>query len=166
MFCCAHPPPARLEPATRVARVRPIPGAQRSATEPAPLQSPFRKAIRNEKRIRALCGSIPVTPEARRAGNHQHGSGTADRAERGIDECVLQGLPGQASGCKITRQFYIHTTEDAKKAALATLNPSRRKQVPDLHQIWQYLAISGNIWPCAKSATPVIFAIHPLTNHL
>ncbi len=43
------------------------------------------------------------------------------QAERGIQESVLQGLLGHARGSKITKQFYIHTTEKAKKAAVITL---------------------------------------------
>jgi integrase len=43
------------------------------------------------------------------------------QAERGVNESVLQGLLGHARGSKITKQFYIHSTEEAKKAAVITL---------------------------------------------
>lgn len=43
------------------------------------------------------------------------------QAERGINESVLQGLLGHARGSRVTRQFYVHATEDAKKAAVMVL---------------------------------------------
>lgn len=43
------------------------------------------------------------------------------QAERGINESVLQSLLGHAKGSRITRQFYVHVTEDAKRAAVIAL---------------------------------------------
>ena len=43
------------------------------------------------------------------------------QAERGTSESVLQGLLGHAKGSKVTKQFYVHTTEEAKRAAVMTL---------------------------------------------
>lgn len=48
------------------------------------------------------------------------------QAERGVAESVLQGLMGHARGSRITRRFYVHATEEAKKAAVLTL-PTRNK---------------------------------------
>ncbi len=43
------------------------------------------------------------------------------QAERGVGESVLQSLLGHAKGSRITRQFYVHVTEDAKRAAVIAL---------------------------------------------
>jgi hypothetical protein len=40
---------------------------------------------------------------------------------RGVNESVLQGLLGHAKGSPVTKQFYIHTTEEAKRAAVLQL---------------------------------------------
>ena len=43
------------------------------------------------------------------------------QAERGTHESVLQGLLGHAKGSKVTKQYYIHTTQEAKRAAVTSL---------------------------------------------
>lgn len=43
------------------------------------------------------------------------------QAERGINESVLQSLLGHARGSRVTRQFYIHATEQARRAAVIVL---------------------------------------------
>ncbi len=43
------------------------------------------------------------------------------QAERGVTESVLQGLLGHARGSIVTRQFYVHASEEAKKAAVIEL---------------------------------------------
>ncbi len=43
------------------------------------------------------------------------------QAERGINESVLQGLLGHAKGSRVTKQFYVHASEAAKRAAMITL---------------------------------------------
>lgn len=49
------------------------------------------------------------------------------QAERGTSESVLQGLMGHARGSRVTRQFYVHVSDEAKRAAVITLpiNSSR-----------------------------------------
>jgi len=48
------------------------------------------------------------------------------QAERGVTESVLQGLLGHARGSKITRQFYVQVTDEAKRAAVIQLPASNR----------------------------------------
>ena len=43
------------------------------------------------------------------------------QAERGVAESVLQGLMGHARGSRITRQFYVQVTDEAKRAAVIEL---------------------------------------------
>ena len=43
------------------------------------------------------------------------------QAERGVTESVLQGLLGHAKGSRITKQFYVQATEEAKRAAVIAL---------------------------------------------
>jgi integrase len=43
------------------------------------------------------------------------------QAERGINESVLQRLLGHARGSKITRQFYVQVSDEAKRAAVIEL---------------------------------------------
>ena len=49
------------------------------------------------------------------------------QAERGISESVLQGLLGHSRGSHVTRQLYVHVSDEAKRAAVITLpiNSSR-----------------------------------------
>ncbi|MFQ5564409.1 MAG: tyrosine-type recombinase/integrase [Parvularculaceae bacterium] len=51
------------------------------------------------------------------------------QAERGVAESVLQGLMGHAKGSRITRQFYVQVTDEAKRAAVIEL-PGRAAPVP------------------------------------
>ena len=43
------------------------------------------------------------------------------QAERGTHESVLQGLLGHAKGSRITKQFYVQATEEAKRTAVIAL---------------------------------------------
>ena len=43
------------------------------------------------------------------------------QAERGINESVLQGLLGHARGSRVTKRYYVHATEEAKRAAVIVL---------------------------------------------
>jgi integrase len=49
------------------------------------------------------------------------------QAERGVSESILQGLLGHARGSRVTQQFYVHVTEEAKRAAVITLPIARNK---------------------------------------
>lgn len=51
------------------------------------------------------------------------------QAERGVAESVLQGLMGHAKGSRITRQFYVQVTDEAKRAAVIEL-PGQAAPVP------------------------------------
>ena len=48
------------------------------------------------------------------------------QVERGINESVLQGLLGHAKGSRVTKQFYVHVSEEAKRAAMITLPMGER----------------------------------------
>ena len=43
------------------------------------------------------------------------------QAMKGVNESVLQDLLGHARGSSVTRQFYVHATEEAKRAAVIVL---------------------------------------------
>lgn len=43
------------------------------------------------------------------------------QALKGVNESVLQDLLGHARGSEVTKRFYVHTTEEAKKAAVIEL---------------------------------------------
>lgn len=43
------------------------------------------------------------------------------QAERGVNESVLQGLLGHAKGSRVTKKYYVHATEEAKRAAVISL---------------------------------------------
>jgi len=53
------------------------------------------------------------------------------QAERGTSESVLQNLLGHARGSRVTKKFYVHATEDAKKRAVITL-PFERVSIDKL----------------------------------
>ena len=43
------------------------------------------------------------------------------QAMNGVNESVLQGLLGHAAGSRVTKAYYVHATEDAKRAAVIEL---------------------------------------------
>ena len=43
------------------------------------------------------------------------------QAMRGVNESVLQGLLGHAKGSRVTQKYYVHATEEAKRAAVLEL---------------------------------------------
>jgi integrase len=43
------------------------------------------------------------------------------QAMRGVNEGVLQGLLGHAAGSRVTQKYYVHATEEAKRAAVIRL---------------------------------------------
>lgn len=53
------------------------------------------------------------------------------QAERGVAESVPQGLMGHAKGSRITRQFYVQVTDEAKRAAGIEL-PGGAATVPSI----------------------------------
>ncbi len=42
-------------------------------------------------------------------------------AERNVNESVLQSLMGHARGSRVTRQYYVHASDEAKRAAIVPL---------------------------------------------
>jgi integrase len=83
----------------------------------------FRKAFNaavKKADIRRHDKRVELTPKVLRKAH------ATWQAERGVAESVLQGLMGHAKGSRITRRFYIHASEEAKKAAVITLpRPSK-----------------------------------------
>ena len=49
------------------------------------------------------------------------------QAMNGVNESVLQDLLGHARGSEVTKRFYVHATEEAKKAAVIELPIGKRK---------------------------------------
>lgn len=45
-----------------------------------------------------------------------------------VDECILQGLLGHAAGSRVTKAYYVHATEEAKRAAVIELPMPVRNQ--------------------------------------
>jgi len=62
------------------------------------------------------------------------------QAMRGLDESVLQDLLGHAKGSRVTRQYYVHVQEDAKRRAVLELPMGEQDGNPPAEN----LAISGN----------------------
>jgi integrase len=78
----------------------------------------FKKALNDavrRARIERRGQLMHVTPQTFRRAH------ATWQAMRGTTESVLQDLLGHASGSRVTRQFYVHVTEDAKKAAVIQL---------------------------------------------
>ena len=72
------------------------------------------------------------------------------QAERGVSESVLQCLLGHARGSRITRQFYVHVSEEAKRAAVIALPVTDR---PPSNTAGD-LATSGNSAETGQVAGP------------
>ena len=106
------------------------------ATPDTPINN-FRKAL----------ASAVATANIRRNGKRVHLTLHAFRkayatwqAMRGVNESVLQELLGHAAGSRVTKQYYVHPTDEAKRAAvieLPIIEHNGNKNAPDL-------AISGN----------------------
>ncbi len=62
------------------------------------------------------------------------------QAMNGVNESVLQGLLGHAPGSRITKQVYVHATEEAKRQAVIRLPFPEHKRNEDA----PHLATSGN----------------------
>ena len=72
------------------------------------------EAVRNA-RIERRGKPVHITPQTFRKAH------ATWQAMRGTSESVLQDLLGHAAGSRVTRQFYVHVTEEAKKAAVLQL---------------------------------------------
>ena len=59
---------------------------------------------------------------------------------RGVNESVLQSLLGHAPGSRITKQHYVHATEQAKRDAVMVLPLREQKEGSDAPD----LSTSGN----------------------
>ena len=70
---------------------------------------------RNGRRVR-------LTPQSFRRAN------ATWQAMRGVNESVLQELLGHAAGSSVTKQYYIHATEEAKRAAVIELPFAERNR--------------------------------------
>lgn len=65
--------------------------------------------------IRRNGKQVHLTPQSFRKAN------ATWQAMRGVNESVLQGLLGHAAGSSVTKQYYVHATEEAKRAAVIEL---------------------------------------------
>jgi integrase len=84
----------------------------------------FRKAFNaavDEANIRRKGKRVHLTPKVLRKAY------ASWQAERGVDESVLQDYLGHARGSRITRQHYVHASEEAKVAAVIELPIGKRK---------------------------------------
>jgi len=78
----------------------------------------FRKALNAAVRqadIRRNGELVHVTPHTLRKAH------ATWQAMKGVNESVLQDLLGHARGSSVTRRFYVHATEEAKRAAVIEL---------------------------------------------
>ena len=97
----------------------------------------FRKALNAGVRkadIRRRGKPVHITPKTFRKAH------ATWQAMSGVNESVLQGLLGHAPGSRVTKQIYVHATEEAKRQAVILLplpEHNRNEDAPDL-------AISGN----------------------
>lgn len=78
----------------------------------------LRKALRSATAragIRRQGQPLDLTPKTLRKAH------ATWQAMRGVNESVLQGLLGHAAGSRVTKQYYVHATEEAKRAAVIRL---------------------------------------------
>ena len=78
----------------------------------------FRRALKTavvNANIRRDGNLVHLTPQSFRKAH------ATWQAERGVNESVLQDLLGHAPGSSVTKQYYIHTTEEAKRGAVIEL---------------------------------------------
>lgn len=78
----------------------------------------FRKALTTavlKADIRRRGTPVHITPKTFRKAH------ATWQAMNGVNESVLQGLLGHAAGSRVTKQFYIHATEKAKREAVICL---------------------------------------------
>ena len=78
----------------------------------------FRKALNaavHQADIRRNGELVHMTPHTFRKAH------ATWQAMKGVNESVLQDLLGHAKGSSVTKQFYVHATEEAKRAAVIEL---------------------------------------------
>ena len=97
----------------------------------------FRKALNSavlQADIRRRGKPVGITPKSFRKAH------ATWQAMNGVNESVLQGLLGHAPGSRVTKQAYVHATEEAKRQAVIRLpipEHNRNEDAPSL-------ATSGN----------------------
>ncbi len=97
----------------------------------------FRKAWKTavgKADIRRRGEQVHIPPKALRKAH------ATWQAERGVHESVLQGLLGHAMGSRVTKQYYVQVTEEAKRKAVIKLPIPERNG----NKNGQDLAKSGN----------------------
>lgn len=107
--------------ASLVEMIRSLPTKGRYVFAGSDLDKPigsFRKAFKaavREANIRRHGEIVHVSPHTLRKAH------ATWQAMKGVNESVLQDLLGHAKGSKVTKQFYVHATEEAKRAAVIEL---------------------------------------------
>ena len=97
----------------------------------------FRRALKAavaKTDIRRRGQRVHITPQTFRKAH------ATWQAMRGVNESVLQDLLGHAAGSSVTRQYYVHVPEEAKRAAVIELPFGERSA----NKSTSNLAKSGN----------------------